>query len=60
MLGANSEAVSIPLDEINARDNLHVAPAPSSSYALWNYLTIAFAYTYPGFVTKALGLGGRR
>jgi len=25
-----------------------------SSYALWNYLTIPFLYTYPGFVTEEL------
>jgi hypothetical protein len=33
-------------------DNLHVAYF--SSYALWNYLTIPFLYTYPGFVTEEL------
>ena len=32
-------------------DNLHVAYF--SSYALWNYLTIPFLYTYPGFVTNS-------
>jgi hypothetical protein len=35
-----------------AWDNLHVAYF--SSYALWNYLTIPFLYTYPGFVTEEL------
>jgi hypothetical protein len=25
-----------------------------SNYALWNYLTIPFLYTYPGFVTEEL------
>src|SRR6266446_1953411 len=33
-------------------DNLHVAYF--SSYALWNYLTIPFLYTCPGFVTEEL------
>lgn len=33
-------------------DDLHVAYF--SSYALWNYLTIPFLYTYPGFVTEEL------
>lgn len=33
-------------------DDMHVAYF--SSYALWNYLTIPFLYTYPGFVTKEL------
>jgi len=33
-------------------DNLHVAYF--SSYALWNYLTIPFLYTFPGFVTEEL------
>jgi hypothetical protein len=33
-------------------DNLHVAYF--SSYALWNYLTIPFLYTYPGFVIAEL------
>ena len=31
-------------------DDLHVAYF--SGYALWNYLTIPFLYTYPGFVTE--------
>jgi hypothetical protein len=31
-------------------DDMHVAYF--SSYALWNYLTIPFLYTYPGFVTE--------
>jgi hypothetical protein len=35
-----------------AWDNLHVAY--SSSYPLWNYLTIPFLYTYPGFVAEEL------
>ncbi|MEA3144827.1 MAG: hypothetical protein QOI53_235 [Verrucomicrobiota bacterium] len=42
MLGASSEVVSIPLGEVNARDN-HVASF--SSYALWNYLRIPFPCT---------------
>ena len=33
-------------------DDMHVAYF--SSYALWNYLTIPFLYTYPGFVTQEL------
>jgi hypothetical protein len=33
-------------------DDMHVAYF--SSYALWNYLTIPFLYTYPGFVTEEL------
>jgi hypothetical protein len=33
-------------------DDLHVAYF--SSYALWNYLTIPFLYTYPGFVSEEL------
>jgi hypothetical protein len=33
-------------------DDLHVAYF--SSYALWNYLTIPFLFTYPGFVTEEL------
>ena len=33
-------------------DGMHVAYF--SSYALWNYLTIPFLYTYPGFVTEEL------
>jgi hypothetical protein len=33
-------------------DDMHVANF--SSYALWNYLTIPFLYTYPGFVTEEL------
>ena len=33
-------------------DDPHVAYF--SSYALWNYLTIPFLYTYPGFVTEEL------
>src|ERR1700692_5014227 len=33
-------------------DDLHVAYF--SGYALWNYLTIPFLYTYPGFVTEEL------
>jgi hypothetical protein len=33
-------------------DDLHVAYF--SSYALWNYLTIPFLYTYPGVVTEEL------
>ena len=33
-------------------DNLHVAYF--SSYTLWNYLTIPFLYTYPGFETEEL------
>ena len=33
-------------------DDLHVAYF--SSYALWNYLTIPFLYTYPGFVIEEL------
>jgi hypothetical protein len=33
-------------------DDMHVAYF--SSYALWNYLTIPFLYTYPGFVTAEL------
>jgi hypothetical protein len=33
-------------------DDLHVAYF--SSYALWNYLTIPFLYTYSGFVTEEL------
>jgi hypothetical protein len=33
-------------------DDLHVAYF--NSYALWNYLTIPFVYTYPGFVTEEL------
>ena len=33
-------------------DNLHVVYF--NSYALWNYLTIPFLYTYPGFVTEEL------
>lgn len=33
-------------------DDLHVAYF--SSYALWNYLTIPFLYTYPGFATEEL------
>jgi len=32
--------------------DMHVAYF--SSYALWNYLTIPFLYTYPGFVTEEL------
>ena len=40
-------------------DKLHVAYF--SSYALWNYLTIPFLYTYPGFVTeRAPDLARRR
>jgi hypothetical protein len=35
-----------------AWDDMHVAYF--SSYALWNYLTVPFLYTYPGFVTKEL------
>ena len=35
-------------------DDVHVAYF--SSYALWNYLTIPFLYTYPGFVTEELAL----
>ena len=31
-------------------DDLHVAYF--SGYALWNYLTMPFLYTYPGFVTE--------
>jgi hypothetical protein len=34
-------------------DDMHLAYF--SSYALWNYLTIPFLYTYPGFVTEELG-----
>ncbi len=33
-------------------DDLHVAYF--SGYALWNYLTIPFLYTHPGFVTEEL------
>src|ERR1700730_7559398 len=33
-------------------DDMHVAYF--SSYALWNYLTIPFLYTYPGFMTEEL------
>lgn len=33
-------------------DDMHVAYF--SSYALWNYLTIPFLYTYPGFVKEEL------
>src|SRR6202140_1612295 len=33
-------------------DDIHVAYF--SSYALWNYLTIPFLYTYSGFVTEEL------
>jgi hypothetical protein len=33
-------------------DDLHVAYF--SGYALWNYLTIPFLYTYPGFATEEL------
>lgn len=33
-------------------DNLHVVYF--NSYALWNYLTIPFLYTYSGFVTEEL------
>jgi hypothetical protein len=33
-------------------DDLHVAYF--NSYALWNYLTIPFLYTYPGFVIEKL------
>jgi hypothetical protein len=33
-------------------DDMHLAYF--SSYALWNYLTIPFLYTYPGFVTEEL------
>ena len=33
-------------------DDLHVAYF--NSYALWNYLTIPFLYTYPGFVSEEL------
>jgi hypothetical protein len=33
-------------------DDMHVAYF--SSYAPWNYLTIPFLYTYPGFVTEEL------
>jgi hypothetical protein len=33
-------------------DDMHVAYF--SSYALWNYLTIPFLYTYSGFVTEEL------
>jgi hypothetical protein len=33
-------------------DDLHVAYF--SRYALWNYLTIPFLYTYPGFVSEEL------
>jgi hypothetical protein len=33
-------------------DDMHVAYF--SSYALWNYLTIPFVYTYHGFVTEEL------
>jgi hypothetical protein len=33
-------------------NDMHVAYF--SSYALWNYLTIPFLYTYPGFVTEEL------
>ena len=33
-------------------DNLHVTYF--SSYALWNYLTTPFLYTYPGFETEEL------
>jgi hypothetical protein len=33
-------------------DDMHVAYF--SGYALWNYLTIPFLYTYPGFVTEEL------
>jgi hypothetical protein len=33
-------------------DDLHVAYF--SSHALWNYLSIPFVYTYPGFVTEEL------
>jgi hypothetical protein len=33
-------------------DDIHVAYF--SSYALWNYLTIPFLYTYPGFGTEEL------
>jgi len=33
-------------------DDVHVAYF--SSYALWNYLTIPFLFTYPGFVTEEL------
>ena len=33
-------------------DDMHVAYF--SSYAMWNYLTIPFLYTYPGFVTEEL------
>jgi hypothetical protein len=33
-------------------DDIHVAYF--SSYALWNYLTIPFLYTYPGFVTEEI------
>ncbi|MEY2394365.1 MAG: hypothetical protein QOF94_710 [Acidobacteriaceae bacterium] len=35
-----------------AWDDVHVAYF--SSYALWNYLTIPFLYTYSGFVTEEL------
>jgi hypothetical protein len=31
-----------------------------NSYALWNYLTIPFVYTYPGFVTEELGVESTR
>jgi hypothetical protein len=34
-------------------DDMHLAYF--SSYTLWNYLTIPFLYTYPGFVTEELG-----
>jgi hypothetical protein len=33
-------------------DDMHVAYF--SSYALWNYLTIPFLYTYPGFMAEEL------
>jgi hypothetical protein len=33
-------------------DDMHLAYF--RSYALWNYLTIPFLYTYPGFVTEEL------
>jgi hypothetical protein len=33
-------------------DDMHVAYF--SSYALWNYLTVPFLYTYPGFVAEEL------
>jgi hypothetical protein len=37
-------------------DDLHVAYF--SGYALWNYLTIPFLYTYPGFETKEVAPWG--